>query len=54
MGIETRFRANLDGHKACTCGGCWVRGGKGKGYVKKLTARAVRRSAREEVKSDGE
>jgi hypothetical protein len=54
MGIETRVRANLNGHKACTCNGCWTRGGKGKGYVKKLTARAVRRSTRKEVESDDE
>lgn len=51
MGVSTRFRAGLDGHKACTCNGCWARGGKGKGYVKKLTARAVRRSAAGEVAS---
>lgn len=49
MGHAVRSRTGLCGYAACVCAGCAPRGGKGKGAVKRLTHRAIRRGERAEV-----
>lgn len=52
MGFSTRIRSASLGYSGCTCEGCVGRGGKGKGFVKRRTARKVRRSERQEIESE--
>ena len=50
--VRIRIAANLGKHALCLCPGCCPRGGGGKAFVKRKTARAVRRSERREIETE--